>query len=145
MAKLKVYLLSNVFKFEYNKSVIPAVVIFKYKKLTFYFEYKKYHYRSKEVKKTRYAIHAFTADIKSVKILEGKELLVSIDMFLKAFKEHKAKVLGIILLDEFNQYKPLIAEDFQLDNAEDFGVKMIIDGKEYPNIKIDKNFKIQTR
>ncbi len=145
MAKLRVYLISNAFKFEFHKAVIPAVVIFKYKNITFYYEYGKYSYRSKIVRKTRYAIHSFTADIKSVKILKGKELLVPIDMFLKAFKEHKAKVLGIILLDEFNQYKPLIAEDFQLNNDEDFGVKMIIDGKEYPNIKIDKNFKIQTR
>lgn len=31
MAKLRIYLISNAFKFEFHKAVIPAVVIFKYK------------------------------------------------------------------------------------------------------------------
>ena len=66
-------------------------------------------------------------------------------MFLEAFKKRKIKVLGIILLDEHNHYKPLNSEDFQLNDDKDFGVNLIINEKEYPNTKLDKNFKIQTR
>lgn len=145
MTKLRVCLVSNVFKFEYNKSVIPAVVVFKYKNITFCFDYNKYRYRSKVVHNTRYAIHTFTAEIKSVRVLKGKEKLIPNDLFLDAFKGYKIKVLGIILLDEHNQYKPLISEDFQLNDDKGFGVTLIIDEKEYSNIKLDKNFKIQTR
>jgi len=145
MTKLRVYYLSDVFKFNYNRTVIPAVVIFKYKKLTFYFEYKKYHYRSKEVKKTRYAIHSFSAEINNIKIIKGKKQLIPKDMFLDAFKRKNIKVLGIALLDEQNHYKPLISTDFLLDDEKGYGVEIVIDDVEYSNVKLDKDFKFLTR
>jgi hypothetical protein len=141
MTLIKVYMNSNGKHYNYNKDFIP-LVIFKYKNVYFSLDYDSYSNKSKLVENTGIAVHNFKAFSSKMNYLKGDFNKLDDKHLLKAFKQGDISVFGILMINNKDKGKSLFPEDFSVNTRKNFGVHVIVDNKDYANIRLDKKFKI---